>query len=206
MDPVAILQNWGEFGRNFSGDDEPNEDIEGMDEASDINPDDVEDDLEDQVWDSDGAQEEEEDYFAILKHLSKKWLETEVNHKVSKTASEAFWSLGREWFHKLFVTKSIQNVKRKTPSFVHIRRRLYKEYVPPVMLQFGFKNKVTNEIVNVDNSLVTPKSAFPPHQFDKLWEIAHVQVNFFFVLIFTYFLFTYANNCFETVRPSQKKV
>lgn len=39
---------------------------------------------------------ETDDYDTILKFLSKEWLKTELNHRVSKTAANAFWNLGKE--------------------------------------------------------------------------------------------------------------
>ena len=120
--------------------------------------------------------EEVDDYDSILHFLSKEWLTTEVHHRVSKTASDAFWALAKKWFHKLFTVKKIQKVTRKTPDFVHIRRRLYLDYVPPIKMDLGYRNKEIGEISVLENTLVTPKSQFPRHQFDKIFEIGHVEV------------------------------
>lgn len=160
----------------------------------------------------DNGFEEIDDYDTILKHLSKKWLEVERTHNVSKTCSDAFWELGKEWFHKLFTTKANQNVRRKTPSFVHIRRRLYDDHVPPVKMQIAYKHKDSGELTVLEDSLVTPKSKFPAHEYHKMWEIAHIEVKNFFtyrknvlclLYAFSSVLFVFMQ---LQVRPSQKKV
>ena len=184
----------------------PDDDAELMDDAPEDEPPYDEEDFVDDIWNSDVSDDDEpDDYDTILKYLSKQWLEIELHHRVSKTASDAFWSLAKEWFHKLFVAKSAQTITRKTPFFVHIRRRLYKNYVPPVYLNFGFRNKENGDIVTVENALVAPKSGFPSHQFEKLWEIGHVQVlilPLYFTTFSTLLLLTYV---FSNGTPKSKE-
>ena len=134
--------------------------------ADDDDGDDPEDpDLEEEF-------EQADDYHALLKFLAKKWLDTELTHHISKEAGNALWDLGKKWFHRLFQAKEAQNVRRKTPAFVHIRRKMYTDYVPPIHMDFGYEHKDTGEITIVKDSSVTP--TFPNHQ--KNWEIGHVQV------------------------------
>lgn len=117
-----------------------------------------------------------DDYETIYKHLSKEWLEVEINHRVSKVATNAFWDLAMEWFHRMFVAKKEQNVRKKTPKFPHIRRLLHKDYVPPIKMSFGYKDKESGDMTIVEDSLITPKGRFPANQFDKMYEISHVEV------------------------------
>ena len=74
--------------------------------------------------------------------------------------------------------RKTQNVRKKVPQFNHIRRLLYKDNTPEVKLEIAFKNKETEE-VSVVKDVVTPKSRFPPNQFEKLYETAAVKVNKF---------------------------
>ena len=133
-------------------------------------------DDDDPESDEDFDFEEVDDYFTILKYLSKEWLKLERNHQVSKVASEAMWDLAKTWFHKLFMTKNAQGVTRKTPSFIHLRRLLYRDYVPPVHMEIGYLEKETGDVTVMEDTPITPKNRFPPHRYQKLWDIAHVKV------------------------------
>lgn len=117
-----------------------------------------------------------DDYGTILKHISKEWLKIELTHRVSKTASNLLWQLGKEWFHRLFTVKAFQKVKRKTPSFAHIRQQMYRQFVPPIRMEIGYKHRENGVTTVLENTLSTPKSDYPSHEYDKMWEIAHVEV------------------------------
>lgn len=69
----------------------------------------------------------------------------------------------------------MQNITKKVPQFQQIRRKLYENRTPDVNLEIGYKNKETDE-VTIINDTVTPKSRFPPNRFDKMFEIASVKV------------------------------
>lgn len=71
--------------------------------------------------------------------------------------------------------KRLQEVKRKIPKFTQIRRTMYKKKTPKVNLEIAFRNKENDAITTV-NSTVAPKSQFPPHRFEKLYEMATVEV------------------------------
>ena len=123
--------------------------------------------------------EEVDDYLTILKFLSKEWIKVEIEHRVSHVASEAFWELGKKWFNRLFNAKKAQKITKKTPSFVHIRRQLHLDYVPPVRMDLGYLDTETGEVVIVEDSPITPKKEFPSPRFQKMWEIGHVKVKIF---------------------------
>ena len=148
-----------------------------------------------------GEFNEVEDYQTMLHKMSKEWLELELTHRVSKTASDAFWNFGKEWFPKLFKTKTIQKVRRKTPGFTHLRRRMYDQYVPNVKMEFGFKHKETGAITVVKDVSVAPVSRFPRHEYEKLWEIAKVEVNTFYFIstpsAIRYFCFLFGFSYFD---------
>ena len=143
-------------------DEEEDEDLEEEEEG-------------DQIHGSDEEYHDEDDYDVILTHLSKEWLKIELNHQVSKVATQTFWELGKKWFHRMFLAKQSQNISKKTPSFVHIRRKMNLNYVPPITLELAYQDKRTGEFSVVEES-ITPRARFPPHEYTKVWEIAHVQV------------------------------
>lgn len=196
QDPEGDLPGDGEHhGDDLPGDDQDMEanppaddqDLEidypgdGQDPAhpEDIEHDNAEGrDPDDDDPESDGDMEHEQvnDYFDILKYLSKEWLELEVNHRVSKVASEAMWDLAKTWFPKLFEMKNVQGISRKTPSFGHIRKQLYLESVPPIHMELAYLEKETGDITIVEDTPVTPKGQYPSHRYQKMWEISHVKV------------------------------
>ena len=152
--------------------------VSGDDDHGASEDDEAFEDNRDELNNSDMVFEEVDDYKTIFNYLCKEWLNIEVDHRVSKVASEAFWSLAKTWFHLMFKAKEIEKNNRKTPSFVHIRRQFHKKYVPPITLKFGFKDKETGA-VSIVHDTVTPKNRFPPNRFEKLWEVASVQVFIF---------------------------
>lgn len=122
---------------------------------------------------ADDEEEHEENYSSILKDLKSQWMTTEISHCVSKAASDAFWRLGLEYFPKI----SAANVNKKTHQFDSIRRRIYKDMVPPIHLQIAFKHRASGEIVVVNNT-VTPIKNYSPAVYDKMYEIATIKVNY----------------------------
>lgn len=146
------------------------EDLEELQGLGDDPDPDGDDDIDDIFHEGD-------DYETIFEHLCREWIQVERNHRVSKVASDAYWALGKAWFHRLFTTKSRQNIRKKTPQFTHIRRNLYKNFVPPVKLSICYQKKDSGMLTVVEDTLVTPKKQFPPHQYTKMWEIARVEVN-----------------------------
>lgn len=75
--------------------------------------------------------------------------------------------------------KRLQEVKRKIPKFNQVRKTLENKKAPKVNMELSYKNKDTDEITTVQTTF-TPKTRFPPHQFEKLYEISTVEVMYFF--------------------------
>ena len=98
----------------------------------------------------------------------------EVTHRVSKEATEQFWRLANSMFHRLYVAKG--NVGKKIPQFDHIRTILYDNETPTVNLEIGYKSKEGDEVTIV-KATTTPVSRFPPSTYNKLYEIASVDVS-----------------------------
>ena len=125
--------------------------------------------------DSDSDMEDElpdEDYTTILNKLKSEWLLTEINHSVSKTASDAFWKLGLKYFTNLSTAPG----NKKTPFFKTIRRNMYKDLLPAIDLEIGYRNRSTGEIT-IANETYTPMKNFPAARFEKLFEIATLKVS-----------------------------
>ena len=116
-----------------------------------------------------------DDYLTILKKLSDEWLVNEIDHTVSHVCSDKFWSIALKWMHRLFVCKEKQKIKRKIPQFKQIRLKLHEENSPKVNLNIGYVEKETGNITVVQDDK-TPRKSFPPNKFNKLFEIASVDV------------------------------
>lgn len=127
------------------------------------------DDIEDEVL-------QEDDYFSALDSLAEKWLLVELDHHVSKTAADSYWSLATKMVSKVLDLKKEQGVQRKTPQFPHLRRLLYKKHSIPVKMDFGYEHKTTGNTTVVQGVAKAPTSQFPPSEFKKLFEVASVKV------------------------------
>lgn len=114
-----------------------------------------------------------DNYKEILESLLEKWIINEIDHRVSKTASENFWRIASS-FHDLHVAKGAS--RRKIPQLGHLRKKMYKDRVPDVHMEVGFQSKDTGEVTVLDDVAVIPTSRFPTNQFRRLYEIASVDV------------------------------
>lgn len=119
---------------------------------------------------------EHADYESILKELSTKWIVAEADHNVSKVASNVMWKLAFQFIPNLIRAKDQQEDQTKIPQFQQIRRNYTEDNCPEVELQFGYRNKETDETFHI-KSTVTPKSRFPPNKYEKLYEMATVKVS-----------------------------
>ena len=128
------------------------------------------------IMDDDERSEDLEqhlDYDTVFEKLKSEWLMTEITHHVSKTATDAFWSVGLKYFSML---SAARGRRKKTPQFKSIRRKIYLNSVPPVNLEIGYKDRTTNEI-HIVNDTCTPLKRFSPTKFDKIFEIASIKVS-----------------------------
>ena len=135
--------------------------------------------VKDIMSDEENVEEEgdaTENYRDILADLSKLWIDNEVSHKVSKTASDLFWRISNEYFHRLYVARG--NRGRKIPQFGTIRNKLYQDKVPKIKMEIGYMSKDTGEVTVVKDVSSTPVSDFPGSSHRRLYEIASVDVSF----------------------------
>ena len=118
---------------------------------------------------------ENEDYNDALHELSKDWLEIEINHHVSKTATNKFWEVATKKIFPLFQAKKRQKVEKKTPQFRSMREKLNRG-IPPISMEIGYVSKTTGELIVKKDLQTTPVREFPPSEYQKVYEIASVQV------------------------------
>ena len=128
----------------------------------------------DNTDDSDGSHIHP-NYFSMLHTLSKKWLEIELCHNVSNSASDAFWELATSHVYNMFKVKNDAGIKKKTPQFSHLRKKLSARYCLPVRLDFIYKCNSTGRLTKVLDSSKTPTSRFPPSSYTKVLEIGTVK-------------------------------
>ena len=99
----------------------------------------------------------------------------EINHKVSKEASNLFWMTANEMFHSVYVAKG--DGGRKVPQFSHLREQMYLNKVPPINMEIGYQSKEDGEIVVAEYVNTTPVSQYPRCSYRRLYEIASVDVS-----------------------------
>ena len=132
-------------------------------------------DLNDISSEEEEDQEENYSYLDFLDTLSKQWMTVELNHTVSKAASDAYWKIALSSFHKLWEKRKGENIIQKNPQFTHLRRVLRTQYIPDIEMKVGFRNKETNEEIHI-NSNVIPVSKYPRSEYTQLYEIATIKV------------------------------
>ena len=123
-------------------------------------------------------------YADLLDDLARKWVNLEIDHHVSKKASDAFWSLAKRAFPKLHQARIDQMVYKDIPDFPYQREKLYNEHVPTVSLETGFLKKETDEVIVVESEKAPSKYTSP--QYTKLYEVATVKVYSIFKKLILY--------------------
>ena len=78
---------------------------------------------------------------------------------------------------KLMVLKDQAGITRKTPKFTQERRKMYAN-CPRVQMRFAYKHKLTGAIETVDCDATPAKKYHRNPEYIKIYEEAHVQVNF----------------------------
>ena len=81
-------------------------------------------------------------------------------------------------FHSLYLAKGDG---KKVPQISHIRDKLNMKKVPPVYMEIGYRSKESDEIEVVRNATSIPTSKYPPCTYNRLYEIACVDVSIFFL-------------------------
>ena len=124
-------------------------------------------------WDGDDEDEYENEYYRLLQALSEKWLLVELDHTVSKAASNEFWRLATSLIPQLFETKTRLGISRKTPQFVHVRRKLHQKFLPKIHHSTAYQHEDTGEIISVPDTEDIHRN---DSSFSKVFETASVSV------------------------------
>lgn len=125
--------------------------------------------------DPESDQDVTDDYNELLTKLVEKWLVMEVKHRTSKCASEDFWDLAKDFFPKIARARIQEMVYKPIPKLRSQRNKTNDDNVPDINLEIGFSKK-DNEEVTIVNEDTTPLKRFHPEQYNKLFEVATVQV------------------------------
>ena len=125
--------------------------------------------------DDDANSDIPDTYNTILEDIVKMWIVVGLTHHISKSALNELWKLAAEKFPKLFAAKARENINRKTPQFKHLCKKFYQD-LPKVNMELAYCNKETGAI-SVVKTESTPKAKFPADKFQKLYEIASVNVS-----------------------------
>ena len=128
--------------------------------------------------DSDSSHEdgaENEDYFSILKEITRRWLHIESNHNISKTASDKLWRLVTAEFSNLLRARESENISRKIPQLQQLRKQTHKN-LPTINMEIGYIHKESGEIIVEKNLRSTPRKRYSPAEYKKAFEIATVKV------------------------------
>lgn len=157
----------------------------------------IQDEEEEEEDDVEGDREEDEpveDYFQVLSKLSEKWLETQLTHHVSATASNTFWAHAMESIPDLIRVKTRDNILRKTPGFTQERRKLHEDRCPKIHMKFGFKHKQTGAIETVDSQSAPMKQFQRNPDYVKVFEEAYIEVSIYIRIHFKNRTYIYIYN------------
>ena len=168
-------------GQDQLRDDEGQED---MDIDSNVGQEQVDNDVGQEDMDLDESDDDENadenpdftTYKKILQDLAEDWILVEIDHHVSKSATDAFWKVATAKFKQLFEAREARNMKRKIPQFPYLRQTLYDKKVPRISMEIAYQNKETEEITVIEDVEKAPVSKYPPDKFVKLYEKATVKV------------------------------
>ena len=160
-----------------------------LDEQVELQDDNIEPQDEDEAReDSNNPEDEDEDeadynlpefedtFNDVLQNFTRKWLATQMNHKVSAKATNSFWDLGQEYIPKLVKLHEREGRHRHIPKFIQQRRKMYKEYCPDVQMEFAFQKKIDGSIITVRGNSAPLKALQHNTNYIKLYEMATVKV------------------------------
>ena len=174
--------------QNQEEEDEEEEEQDEEDEEEEEEEDEEQEEQEEQEQEQEQGEGEEdgpdhETFDFVLQALIKKWIITESDHHVSKTASNEFWKVADEFFFRLYKAKEREKNRKKVSQFLHTRRKLYSKHVPKITMTVAYEHKETKEVTIVKSLESTPTSRFPPNLYNKLYEAASVKVIIYHLVI-----------------------
>ena len=120
--------------------------------------------------------EESDTFESVFTSFTENWLQTQLTHHVSLAGANAFWKLCFKYVSDLYALREAENISKRIPQFVHVRRQVYKQICPNIKMTFVFKDK-TNGMVHYVEDDQTPLTNYQRDpKFQKLYEEAHIQV------------------------------
>ena len=132
---------------------------------------------------SSSSDNEEENYHGLRDQLAKKWLNIQLTHEVSASATESFWKAAMGLIPPLFEHRRQFEIKKKVPGYKHLRRQLFKDNCPEISMKFAFMKRSDRSIEVVDCNIAPTRSK---SEYIKLYEEAHIKVsNFIYFISFT---------------------
>ena len=114
-------------------------------------------------------------YTDVLNSLSRKWLFTQLSHKVSAKAANLFWSTTLNYLPQLLELKEREGREKSIPQFIQQRRKLYKDNCPDVQMEFAFRKK-DGSIVKHNGETAPMKAMQLNREYVKLYEMASIKV------------------------------
>lgn len=155
-------------------DDDPEVFLDDDEDDDDEDDDHNEDDDDDESFEN--TNTDATDFKDLFEEVCSDWLTLELDHHVSKTASNSFWSLACSKMVKLFELKKLENITRKVPQFKQIRRKRLTK-TPKIKMEIGYIDKSTGELTVEEDLVNTPVKMYPVSQFQKAYEIASIKVS-----------------------------
>ncbi len=132
-----------------------------------------------QEEDSDGNGDDvnyEDNYMDVLHSVSKKWLCTQLTHKVSAAATNTFWDIALSCLPKVMDFKEREGISKNIPHFIQQRRKLYEECCPKIQMEFAFQRKDDGSIIKYLGTTAPLKEYQRNPDYIKLYEIASIKV------------------------------
>ena len=117
--------------------------------------------------------DEVENYKGLLDELSKKWLNVQLTHEVSASATESFWKTAMNLMPPLFEHRNRLHIQKNVPGYKHLRRQLYNDFCPEITMTFAFM-KISDqsiEVIECNTAQTRSKS-----EYIKLYEEANIKV------------------------------
>ena len=153
--------------------DSPQSDVE--DDYDSINEDHY---YQNDIYDDTDIEEAPEPtgYYELLDDLAKRWLGIHLSHNVSLSATYEFWNLAVKLMPKLNSAKINQDIKKNTPQFVHLRRKMYREMCPPVQIDTEYLRKSTNETIKIKSEKTQVKLYNSNPDYIKKCETVQIKV------------------------------
>ena len=114
----------------------------------------------------------------------------EVDHHVSKSASEHFWNIAKTYFPQ--IAEATTQRCRKIPQFRTLRQKMDDKYVPELSMEVAYQSKETGDIIVLPDLQSTPVNRFKPSEFTKIYESISIKVIYIYI---------YTHNTRMTVFP-----